>query len=143
MSEPQPQALILDDDPWIGELLRVRLEAGIPGLEVTSRTIPDTSGEFDLYFVDNKFGNLSLAAELVRDIRRDVPGALIVVLSGDLDRPELLDLVAADCDLVCEKSGSRQIATTVAEVARRLRHPRPRERRRGFRDTVRALADLV
>lgn len=144
MNDRTPRALILDDDPWIGELLKAHLERARPAIAAELRAEPDCTGRFDLYFVDNRFGGESLATDLVHEIRRDNPEALIVVFSGKLDRPDLIDLVRADCDLVCEKDAPDALANMLQDVQRLLRTPRrAKHRRRSLGGTVRGLADLV
>lgn len=144
MTNQTLRALILDDDPWIGELLRARLESAIPNLRAEYRTAPDCDGRFDAYFVDNQFCGTALATELVHEIRRDQPEALIVVFSGKLERQDLINLVRADCDLVFEKGNQRGIDSMIREVQRMLHAPRLASRR-WFRrgGTIRALADLI
>lgn len=144
MSQQQTRALILDDDRWIGELLRAQLQRSRPSIEAVLRTEPDCSGEFDIYFVDNCFCGQGLATELVHEIRRDHPNALIVVFSGKLDRPDLINLIRADCDLVCEKHAPNALASMLRDVQRLLLAPRrTKHRRRSLGGTIRGLADLI
>ncbi|MCR9247380.1 MAG: hypothetical protein NXI31_20310 [bacterium] len=137
-------ALILDDDPWMGELLKTRLEQAIPRLDVTLRTDPDTTGRFDLFVVDNRFDDMAMATALVRDIRRQQPDALIVVFSAELSRGDLIELVSCDCDLVFEKGQPEALRQAIEDIGRLLLNPpRDGEPRRGISSTIRALADLV
>lgn len=142
--QPNPlRALILDDDPWMARVLEARLRSLIPDLQVVHRVEPDCSGQFDVYLVDNSFEAGHAAVDLVHEIRADRPDAVVIVLSGNLRREELVALVSAKCDQVYEKGGPEVLEQLAVDVARELRWGRRPARRRGFGATLRALRELV
>jgi hypothetical protein len=79
-------ALLIDDDIWSLRLLKGMLQQCFPDLRVEARTVADTSGNFDIYFIDNLIGGVEIAADLAAEIRERRPDALIIAFSARLDQ---------------------------------------------------------
>lgn len=97
------KALLLDDDPYALEFLRAVLGERYPTLSIDSRSEPDPSGEYDLYFLDDDFEGVRLAGKLARRIRAQRPDALILAFSASLDAQTLKELLSSGCNGVCDK----------------------------------------
>jgi len=136
----RPRALLVDDDPWALRWLAASLAARFPELEVVARDSPDVSGAFDLYLVDNDFAGRRLAGELAATIRRRRPGAFVMAVSSDLDRPTLKALVNAGCQGACVKSDAQEVEEALQAVGAYLQ---ARSRRGGVADALRAIEDLL
>ena len=123
-----PTALVLDDDPLAAEALAIHLRQLMPEVDVTTRMVPDVAGDFDVFFVDNTFGEARVGAEVVAEIRADRQNALIVAVSGTLDQPTLMALINAGCDFAVEKGSHADLGWAVQQVRQRLRPTKPRRR---------------
>jgi hypothetical protein len=114
----RPRALLVDDDPMALEHLELLLSSRFPDLELTTRRVPDVSGDFDFYFLDNEFGGELLAGKLAREIRARAKPATVVAFSGRLNIDTLKSLINAGCDGAAEKgvpSSWRPILTLVEQ----------------------------
>ncbi len=98
-----PRALLLDDDKYALEFLRMLLSDRYPRLEIDTRLEPDPSGEYDFYFLDDDFEGIRLAGKLARQIRVSHPDAVILAFSASLDSDTLKELLGAGCNGVCDK----------------------------------------
>ena len=76
LTSPRIRALILDDDEWALRLIRYVLEESLPGIEIEERETPDTTGDFDIYIVDNDFGGARWAAQIVPSKLGVAPSAI-------------------------------------------------------------------
>jgi len=123
-------ALIIDDDVWSLRILMAQLREVMPGIQITARTKPDPSGQFDLYFIDNDFGGIDLAIDLVKQIRTAHPTALIVALSATLDETQRRQLLDSQCNLVCNKAKPIDMKFALHAVVR-LAHTHGLHIRRG------------
>lgn len=110
------RALVLDDEPIFHAVLSRMLEATVPGIEVETRTDPDPSGEFDIYFIDNEFDQVHRAASLAEEIRRDHPNELVLAFSGTLNTDVLKGLINAGCNGVCDKSNPEDLPMAMTIV---------------------------
>lgn len=97
-------ALLIDDDIWSLRLLKGMLQQCFPDLRVEARTVADTSGDFDIYFLDNLIGGVEIAADLAAEIRERRPDALIIAFSARLDQNTLKALLIAGCNGACDKT---------------------------------------
>ncbi|MDB5387600.1 MAG: hypothetical protein JWM11_3246 [Planctomycetaceae bacterium] len=111
------RALVVDDDPDASAWLAYMLNERFPDLEIVTREVPDLSGTFDLYFIDNDFHGKSLSAQLATAIRAANPLAMIVAFSARLDNQTLKLLVNAGCDGACEKSQPEDVQQMMGIVA--------------------------
>jgi DNA-binding LytR/AlgR family response regulator len=111
------KALLVDDDPDASAWLAYTLNQRFPDLEISARDIPDLSGIFDIYFIDNDFHGKRLAAELATAIRAANPPAMIIAFSARLDSQSLKMLVNAGCDGACEKSEPADVEQMMRIVA--------------------------
>jgi len=118
------RALVIDDDPDALAWMSYTLNERFPELEVTTRELPDLSGRFDLYFIDNDFNGKRMAAELASAIRASNPQAMIVAFSASLDHRTLKLLVNAGCDGACEKSEPEDVGQMLGIVSAYLNRRR-------------------
>jgi DNA-binding NarL/FixJ family response regulator len=112
------RALLLDDDPYALEFLRAVLAERYPGLEMDSRSEPDPTGEYDLYFLDDDFEGVRLAGKLARRIRAQRPEALILAFSASLDAGTLKELLNSGCNGVCDKKVPADLPAMLAALDR-------------------------
>ncbi|MFT5289287.1 MAG: N-acetylglucosaminyldiphosphoundecaprenol N-acetyl-beta-D-mannosaminyltransferase [Planctomycetota bacterium] len=99
-----PSALLVDDDDFALDHLEVILTTNFPELEITKRTEPVVSGDFDFYFLDNNFDGELVAASLAGEVREVHPEATVFAFSAALDVESLKGLINAGCDGACDKS---------------------------------------
>lgn len=153
MATPTPadrplRALVVDDDEWALQLVRMLLEEACPELSVETRTTPDCGGDFEMYFLDNDFNGRKMAGELASAIRQRRPEALIVAFSATLDAPVLKQLINAGCNGACDKSRPEEleelarIAAGYAGALRAARHD-SRNDGRGLLGAIRSIRDLL
>jgi N-acetylglucosaminyldiphosphoundecaprenol N-acetyl-beta-D-mannosaminyltransferase len=116
----RPAALLVDDDPVALEHLELLLTSRFPDLDVTTRRMPDVSGRFDFYFVDNDFEGELMAGDLARAIKARDKTATVVAFSGRLDVDTLKSLINAGCDGACEKGVPSSWRPILALVEKRL-----------------------
>lgn len=119
---PEPKAglkaLLLDDDPYALEFLRVVLSERYPGLQIHARSEPDPTGEYDVYLLDDDFEGVRLAGKLARRIRAQRPEALILAFSASLDANTLKELLGAGCNGVCDKRVPNDLPEMLAALDR-------------------------
>jgi DNA-binding NarL/FixJ family response regulator len=113
----QLAALVVDDDIWSLRFLEGLLREFFPELLVETREVPDCSGQFDLYFIDNDFNGRRVAGELASAIRKHDPDALIIAYSANLDADTLKSLINAGCNGACDKSSHSDVSRAM-QVAR-------------------------
>ena len=111
-------ALLIDDDVWCLRLLKGMLQQCFPDLQIVARTEPDTSGKFDIYFIDNLIGDTFMVESLARRIRQSRPHALIIAFSATLDRDTLKSLLAAGCNGACDKTVPADLPMTMVVTQR-------------------------
>ena len=139
-------ALVLDDNIWSLRLMKGMLHECFPDLRVVARDEPDISGEFDIYFIDNLFGDDPMAGMLAAQIRAEKPDALIIAFSAALDNASLKALIAAGCNGVCDKTDHSDLPTTMTLTQRyieELHAKRCRRGDRGFFGALRSIQDLL
>ncbi|MFN3193143.1 MAG: hypothetical protein ACE361_21715 [Aureliella sp.] len=142
-----PRALIVDDDSDASALLQHRLRRVFPDLQIETRTEPDVTGEFDVYFLDNDFGGVSEAGRLTEAIRSEQPGALVIAFSACLDNRTLRQLVNAECNRVFEKDGDGEFDRLLEIVRHYIQSHHGVSRRAvksiGLTETISSIADLL
>ena len=139
-------ALVLDDNIWSLRLMKGMLHECFPNLRIEARDEPDISGDFDIYFIDNLFGDEPLAGPLAAEIRAQQPGALIIAFSAALDSASLKDLIAAGCNGVCDKTDHTDFPTTMMLTQRYIESLQAKRRgrgERGFLGALRSIQDLL
>lgn len=142
------RTLILDDDPIAHDLLAYRLKQRFTTMDIECRLDPKTSGDFDVYFVDNDFDGHLLAPDLVQEVRSRHPQAHIVVFSSVLDAATLKSLLNHGCDVACDKSKPTDIEHALQSVeeylGKRLESRRlERMQSRGLLGTVHSIVELL
>ncbi len=145
--ELSPRALIVDDDIDAAEYLKFRLRQSIPQLHVETRTEPDVSGQFDMYFLDNDFAGEKCAGSLAQRISGRRGESLVIAFSAYLDIQTLKQLINAGCDGACEKHKQSDVEQLIG-IARsfldsRLSASERGDPKRGFLGTLRSITDLL
>ena len=141
----QIATLILDDDIWFQRLLREMLLETFPDMNVVLRSTPDPSGEFDVYFIDNRFGDSDEAVRIAQEVRRTAPDALVIAMSADLNADMLRALVNTGCHGAFDKA----VPDNLTEVFRVVnafiesRHEVPVPARAGFVGAVDSIRGLL
>jgi hypothetical protein len=124
-------ALILDDNIWSLRLMKGMLQECFPDLRIEARDEPDISGGFDIYYIDNLFGDEPMAGRLAARIRAEHPEALVIAFSAALDRVSLKALIAAGCNGVCDKTDHEDLPTTMILTQRYIEELQAKRQRRG------------
>ena len=143
----QIETLIVDDDTWSLRLVKGMLNECFPKMRVETRQTPDTSGEFDIYFIDNDFDGQRMAGKLATQIRRERPNSLIIAFSGMLDTETLKDLINAGCNGACDKSVYGDLARSMeivqAYIDQFVHSPTVKDESRGFGGAVDSIRGLL
>lgn len=138
-------ALLIDDDIWSLRLLKGMLEQCFPALYIETRTEPDTSGEFDIYFIDNLIGGVERAAALAQEIREQRPDALVIAFSATLDQEMLKKLLLAGCNGACDKTIRDDLPMTMQITQRYIEGilSAPAPEGRGLTSVLRSIRGLL
>jgi DNA-binding NarL/FixJ family response regulator len=138
-------ALLIDDDIWSLRLLKGMLEQCFPDLRIETRTEPDASGSFDIYFIDNLIGERFMAEPLAREIRASNPDALVIAFSATLDRETLKSLLRAGCNGACDKTIPSDLPITMEITQRYIESilSSPAREGRGLRGVVGSIRGLL
>ena len=138
-------ALLIDDDVWCLRLLKGMLQQCFPELRIVTRTEPDVSGEFDIYFIDNLIGDTFMVESLARQIRRTRPDALVIAFSATLDRETLKTLLSAGCNGACDKTIPSDLPMTMAVTQRYIEGvlAAPAREGRGLRGVLTSIRGLL
>lgn len=141
------RVLIVDDDEDAARFLEYRLRQVCTDWQIVVRNVPDVSGEFDIYVLDNDFRGQRIAARLVQEIRRRHEDSLVVAFSGVLDTETLKQLVNAGCDHVCEKHRQNEIKQLlemmVAFVGTQAEKQNTVSKERGLVKTIQSITSLL
>jgi DNA-binding NarL/FixJ family response regulator len=138
-------ALLIDDDIWSLRLLKGMLQQCFPELRIETRTVADTSGNFDIYFIDNLIGGVEIAADLAAEIRARRPDALIIAFSATLDQNILKALLLAGCNGACDKTVRDDLPMTMKITQRYIEGllAAPAQEGRGLRSVLRSIRGLL
>lgn len=138
-------ALLIDDDIWSLRLLKGMLQQCFPDLRIETRTVADTSGDFDIYFIDNLIGGEDVAAELAAEVRTRRPDALVIAFSARLDRDTLKALLIAGCNGACDKTVCDDLPMTMRVTQRYIEGllAAPAKGGRGLRSVLRSIRSLL
>jgi DNA-binding NarL/FixJ family response regulator len=136
MKEPVVPAklALLDDDPVACEILRARLRAACPDIEVVVLGEPVVVPGFDIYVIDNSFGGIKQGSRLSEAIATVAPRAALFILSSFLEVELLKRALGSSCRGAFEKGNASDINSLVAAIAEfvadpsRLAPERPRPR---------------
>lgn len=141
----QPTLLIVDDDQDAAEWLSFSLQSRFPQLKIDIRLVPDGSGTYDIFLIDNDFNGTCLASELARVIRSANSEALIVAFSAYLDRQTLKQLVNLGCDGACDKSDPQDVERMSQIISAYLDklNQMPKKNSSGFLGAVRSISELL
>ena len=132
---------ILDDDPAFTQLQELLIGRKFPGAMVDVFHRPTSAGGYDIYLIDNRFGQKDLALHLCEEIRTSNPASLIIVWSAHVTKDLLKRLSPLGINAVAEKGDQADVdaAFQVMEsfVGRGAATPQ------GFSDTIRSIRDLL
>ncbi|MGB0258145.1 MAG: hypothetical protein ACPGES_05810 [Coraliomargarita sp.] len=137
---------IIDDDPIAATVMRARLRILFPECSITIYDKPVVEPHLDVYFVDNDFGGNALATELLREIRKLNPDALVVAMSATLRSHTLKDLMNGGCNAVYDKNQSNTgdpVFEVMANYLKALSQTRSTHTRTPFTETVLSVRDLL
>lgn len=110
------RTLVLDDDLFAARMMQTMLKSFVRDIQVDMRRTPDPKGDYDVYFIDNDFDGVPMAATLAEQIRQKHPHALVIAFSGTLDSSSLKGLIRAGCDGVCDKSHANDLPVAIQLV---------------------------
>lgn len=96
--------LIIDDDPHFATMLRLLILEHCLEITVDHLAKPSLKAGYDVYIIDNDFGGIKKGAALAAEARRRAPDALVVVLSGTLEKSMLKKLVNCHAAGVFDKA---------------------------------------
>lgn len=143
---------IIDDDPWIHDLLCAMLEGTDSDIAIESSQLPVVAPGRDLYFIDNTFGTVSVAPSLVQHARAANPQAVTVVLTSLINREQTKAILNAGCDYLIYKNEQaamlQTIRNAISKASAALKHqdeslasatPNPSSRTRSFWHEIKEL----
>lgn len=110
------QCQIIDDDPWIHELLHAALQDTDDSIDIEDTTVPQLTPGKDLYFIDNTFGTVAVAASLVQYACEHNPDAIMVVITGHINREQTKAILNAGCDYLVYKSEYLRVMDIVRDA---------------------------
>jgi DNA-binding NarL/FixJ family response regulator len=113
---PFVRVLVLDDDPMAAAMIKARIHQYLPGSHVQLEAQPKASPGYDIYFIDNDFDGQAMGHDLIEEVRRLAPRALVVAFSGTLDAALLRRLMNLGCDAVCDKSHPEEFPDALRTV---------------------------
>jgi hypothetical protein len=131
---------ILDDNPDYTELEAALITQRFPGAEICVWHEPRVEPGFDVYLLDNRFGQEERALALATQIRAAQPDSLIIVWSAYVTKDLLKKLSPVGINAVAEK-GSRGDIEAALDVIERFF-----TRGKGLRslgETIRSIRDLL
>jgi DNA-binding NarL/FixJ family response regulator len=94
---------IIDDDNISCVVTKARVQAKFPNSRVTIMNKPTVIPNGHIYIIDNNFDGSEHALHLLRDIRKQLPDALVIVMSSTLTIDNIINLTNNGCDAVCDK----------------------------------------
>jgi len=138
-------ALLIDDDIWSLRLLKGMLQQCFPDLRIEARTVANTEGDFDIYFIDNLIGGVERAAELASEIRARRPDALLIAFSATLDQRTLKALLLAGCNGACDKTVRDDLPMTMQVTQHYIEGllAAPAREGRGLRSVLNSIRGLL
>jgi DNA-binding NarL/FixJ family response regulator len=141
------KALLVDDDPWFAQAFRLRFEASFSDITLETRAVPDVSGTFDIYMIDNDFDGELLAGKLAAQIRAARADARVFAVSCQLDAATLKTLINQGCHGAFAKGDVAELihlfsAIRAYQKSRAAAVPGPANAK-GLSGVVRSIADLL
>jgi DNA-binding NarL/FixJ family response regulator len=125
MNEPIAAArlALLDDDPVACEILRARIRAACPDIEVVTLGEPVVVPGFDIYVIDNSFGGIKQGSRLAEAIATVAPRAALFILSSFLEVELLKRALGSTCRGAFEKGNPSDINSLVAAITEFVADP--------------------
>lgn len=140
MGEEVLRIAILDDSVAFTKLQELLIKSRFPAATVACFHEPQPIDGYDVYLIDNRFGQRDLAIDLCAEIRRRNPDALIVVWSAYVTKELLKRLSMVGINAVAEKGNQADVDAALEVIggfARRGRNTR------SFGETIRSIRDLL
>ncbi len=130
----EPRVLLIEDDPDMAAFLSgllASLQIGVTGTSTAAEALHAfASGAFDFVVSDYRLAE-GTAKQLVRELRARDPEVPVLVVSGEVDKSELLELIRESVDEFQEKPVDVRAFTGAAVRLLLLGSERRRTRRRG------------
>jgi DNA-binding NarL/FixJ family response regulator len=111
------KALLVDDDPVLLSLLRLKLKRACPNLTIAQSQVPELIPGFDVYVIDNDFYGARSGAKLAERIRTQSPNAQVYVFSSCLDVPLLKRVANVGANGVFDKREQADIERLIDIIA--------------------------
>ncbi len=144
----EKSVLLVDDDPIILKLMSMRFKRRFPDFSIDIHEQPDSSGEYDIYILDNDFHGRALAGELAEQIKSRHPNSLVIAFSSALDTAALKKLINCGCSGAFDKSRPEEMERMMQLIERHVSAaPATKNARHGSTlrvlDTARAISQLI
>jgi DNA-binding NarL/FixJ family response regulator len=125
MNKPAAAArlAVLDDDPVACEILRARIRAACPDVDVVILGEPVVVPGFDIYVIDNSFGGIRQGSRLAEAIATVAPQAALFILSSFLEVALLKRALGSTCRGAFEKGNPSDISSLVAAISEYVADP--------------------
>ncbi|MFQ3224704.1 MAG: DNA-binding NarL/FixJ family response regulator [Lentimonas sp.] len=136
---PIPHIGIIDSDRFAATVMRARLRMRFPGSDITIYKAPVLDRRLDVYFVDYDFHGSPRATQLLAQIRKMNPNALVVAMSSTLDNDTLKNVMDGGCDAFYDKNkpvNSEPVFEVIGNYLNVLNRPRSRQIRSPFTGTL-------
>jgi len=111
------RVLLLDDDPTMLKMMRLRVKGALGAVEIETATEPAVRPGFDVYVIDNEFPDGTHGGLLAWEARRLSPDALILAYSGRLDRETLMQLINFGCNGAYDKTQAEAMTQMFSVIA--------------------------
>ena len=127
---PQKQkisAVIIDDDPIVSMYMRARVQNRHKEILIYTQHEPVIIPGMDIYIIDNQFDGEELAPDLVAEIRKTCPNALIIVMSATLTYDLLSSVLNNGCNGIYDKNkpkGNIDVFEMIRSYIESLEHER-------------------
>jgi hypothetical protein len=131
---------ILDDNAVLAQLQELLILRRFPNARVTVSNEPKVLPGYDVYLIDNRFGQRELALDLCAQTRGVAPEALIIVWSAHVTKELLKELSRVGINAVAEKGNQADLEAALAV----MQSFADRGRKTGsFGATIRSIRDLL
>lgn len=120
-------AAIIDDDPIVSMYMRARVQNRHKELLIHTQHDPIIIPGMDIYIIDNQFDGEELAPDLVAEIRKTCPKALIIVMSATLTYDLLSAVLNNGCNGIYDKNkpkGNIDVFEMIKSYIEGLEHER-------------------
>lgn len=121
------RAVIIDDDPIVAMYMRARISVRHKDIIIDTQHDPVIIPGMDIYIIDNEFDGAELAPDLVAEIRKTCPKALIIVMSATLTYDLLSSVLNNGCNGIYDKNkpkGNTDVFEMIGSYIESVEHER-------------------